>query len=69
MLCCVSPALCVLADGGAAAPEGPSSLFAPENRQKLESSFKEFLARPENKPLVEEHQAKEVGVWYHPVQR
>jgi hypothetical protein len=25
-----------------------------------ETSFKEFLARPENRPLVEQHQAEEV---------
>ncbi|WIA11452.1 hypothetical protein OEZ85_011569 [Tetradesmus obliquus] len=41
---------------------GPAaSLFALENRQQLERSFKEFAARPENKPLLEQHQQQEVA--------
>ncbi|KAF6253617.1 hypothetical protein COO60DRAFT_1643033 [Scenedesmus sp. NREL 46B-D3] len=31
------------------------------NRQQLERSFKEFAARPENKPLLEQHQQQEVA--------
>eukprot|EP00879_Flechtneria_rotunda_P014516 GHRR01015168.1.p1 GENE.GHRR01015168.1~~GHRR01015168.1.p1 ORF type:complete len:261 (+),score=137.46 GHRR01015168.1:97-879(+) len=36
------------------------SMFSLENRQQLEASFKDFASRPENKPLLEEHQKEEV---------
>eukprot|EP00877_Chromochloris_zofingiensis_P005171 jgi/Chrzof1/14655/Cz09g10280.t1 len=37
-----------------------TSMLAPGNRQQLEASFKAFLSRPENRPLVEQHQQQEV---------
>jgi hypothetical protein len=40
---------------------GPSSsLFAPENAKALQDSFRQFISRPENRPLVEAQQSDEV---------
>ncbi|GBF96183.1 hypothetical protein Rsub_08728 [Raphidocelis subcapitata] len=38
-----------------------AGMFAPENRERLEASFREFASRPENRPLVEQQQRLEVG--------
>ena len=42
-----------------ATPPAPSALAALLGPHAQEASFKEFLSRPENQALVEEHQKKE----------